>query len=156
MPKKTKARSSTKPTPRTRKPTPRTRPAKKRATQRTERPKTRRPPKKRTRSPKVQLAPKPSDMKRPVPGEPVRIQPPPGLVRGRHDPSLEKTAAPRIGESARGSTGDDERRQTREVPERRRAVDRAASDANRWVHRQPNERRGNAWQARGHSTMRGR
>ena len=38
----------------------------------------------------------------------------------------------------------------------RRAVDRAATDANRWVHRQPNERRGNAWQARGHSSMRGR
>jgi hypothetical protein len=109
-------------------------------------------------------------LKRPVPEEPVRIQPPPEFVQGRHDPTLEETAAPpHIDESARDEAGtrpdidesvreaemERERQRLRDVPERRRP-NRAAADANRWVHRQPNERRGSAWQARGHSTMRGR
>jgi len=150
MAKKTKSRSTTKPTARTRAP-------KKRAPQRASGPRARRPEKKRTRPPGKPLAANPSDLKRPAPAEPVRIQPPPEFVQGRHDSTLEETAAPpHIDESAREAAMDNERRNLRDVPERRRAVDRAAIDANRWVHRQPNERRGNAWQARGHSTLRGR
>ena len=157
MAKKTKARTSTKPLSGTRPAKKRTTPATKRATQRTERSKTRRPPKKSTRSPKVPLAPKASDMKRPAPGEPVRIQPPPEFVQGRHDPTLEENAAPpHLDESVREAAMEREQKRPSDVPERRRAAARTAVDANRWVHRQPNERRGNAWQARGHSTMRGR
>src|SRR5687767_4620336 len=158
MTKKTKARSTTKPSARSRSP-------KKPAPKRTARPKSRRTEKKRTCSLKVRR-PNPSDLKRPVPGEPVRIQPPPEFVHGRHDETLEETAAPphidepardeaaarpETDESAREAAMERERQRLRDVPERRRP-DRAAVDANRWVHRQPNERRGSAWQARGHST----
>jgi hypothetical protein len=156
MAKKTKARSTTKPTARTRSP-------KKPAPKRAARPRARRPEKKRTRSSKVPLAPKPSDMKRPAPGEPVRIQPPPELAQGRHDTTLEETAAPpHTDESAREAAMEHEPPIEREpkppsdVPERRRAPARTALDANRWVHRRQNQPRGNPWQARGHSTMRGR
>lgn len=163
MAKKIKARSTTKPTARARS-------TKKPAPKRAARPKARRPPKKRARPPRKPVAPKPSDLKRPVPGEPVRIQPPPEFVQGRHDPTLEEGAAPPrvdktardetearpdIDESAREAEMERERQRLRDVPERRRP-NRAAVNANRWVHRQPNERRGGAWQVRGHSTMRGR
>jgi hypothetical protein len=155
MAKKTKADSKSKPAKRG--------PSQKKRPKSASRTTARRPPRK-TSSPKKgssqkkTVAPNPSDKVRPVPEEPVRIQPPPEFVQGRHDPSLEENAAPpHVEETARENAMAAERQRLRKTPERRRPGDRFALDANRWVRQRANEPRGGGqWRTHGHSSVRGR
>jgi hypothetical protein len=115
------------------------------------------------------MAPKPSDLVRPAPDEPVRIQPPPGFVHAPHDSSAEEHAAPprvnepvleaepaREAEVAREAETAREHHRPDVDPERRRVADRSGFDANRWVRQRLNLPRGGGWQSRGHTSMRGR
>jgi hypothetical protein len=102
------------------------------------------------------VAPNPSDLKRPAPNEPVRIQPPvPSFARNPARADRDEETEPNVDADAREAEMDRERSRLRNDPERRRAGDRSY-DVNRWVHQRANQPRGGRWQMHGHSTMRGR
>jgi hypothetical protein len=103
------------------------------------------------------MPPNPSDLERPAPNEPVRIQPPvPNFARGSRPADRDEEAEPPgVDEAARAAEMERERRRLRKDPERRRAGDRPTYDVNRWVHQRANQPRGGRWQTHGH-TMRGR
>jgi hypothetical protein len=102
------------------------------------------------------VPPNPSDLERPAPNEPVRIQPPaPKFAKGSRPTERDGTKPASGDESARTAEMERERRRLRNDPERRRAGERPSPDVNRWVHQRANKPRAGLWQTHGHS-MRGR
>jgi hypothetical protein len=100
------------------------------------------------------MAPNPSDLERPAPNEPVRIQPPvPQFARGsRPSDRNDETAPPDVDDAARAAEMERERARLRNDPDRRRAAVRASYDANRWVHQRANQQRGGRFQMHSQTT----
>ena len=100
------------------------------------------------------MAPNPSDLERPAPNEPVRIQPPvPEFASGsRPTDRDEETAPPKVEDAARAAETERARQKLRNDPDHKRAVVRASYDANRWVHQRANQQRGGRFQLHSHTT----
>ena len=106
------------------------------------------------KSPRPGRSPNPSDLERPAPNEPVRIQPPaPRFAKrrdsSRNDAAREEDAAPR-------TVVDHDGDRVQNGVERRRDVERRALDANRWVHPRANLPRGGSFPVHSHPSVRGR